>query len=92
MGAIIVVDAFWGDSGEGKVSAWLARHHSCFLCAPAPGPTPDTASSSKTDGRSGPSSGSVTRTAERAVRPDRDGRPDGASCAMAAMGVAPSRV
>ncbi len=25
MGATVIVDAFWGDSGKGKVSAWLAR-------------------------------------------------------------------
>ena len=35
MGAIIVVDAFWGDSGKGKVSAWLARHHAAAFCARA---------------------------------------------------------
>ena len=27
MSAIIVVDAFWGDSGKGKVAAFLARQH-----------------------------------------------------------------
>ena len=27
MGAIIVVDAFWGDSGKGKVAAYLAQKH-----------------------------------------------------------------
>jgi adenylosuccinate synthase len=35
MGAIIVVDAFWGDSGKGKVSAWLARQHQALFCARA---------------------------------------------------------
>ena len=25
MGAVIVVDAFWGDSGKGKIAAYLAR-------------------------------------------------------------------
>ena len=27
MGAIIVVDAFWGDSGKGKIAAYLADKH-----------------------------------------------------------------
>jgi len=27
MSAIIVVDAFWGDSGKGKIAAHLAQHH-----------------------------------------------------------------
>jgi adenylosuccinate synthase len=27
MGAIVVVDAFWGDSGKGKIAAFLARKH-----------------------------------------------------------------
>ena len=27
MNAIIVVDAFWGDSGKGKVAAFLAQKH-----------------------------------------------------------------
>ena len=27
MSAIIVVDAFWGDSGKGKVAAFLAQKH-----------------------------------------------------------------
>lgn len=35
MGAIIVVDAFWGDSGKGKVSAWLSRHHAAAFCVRA---------------------------------------------------------
>lgn len=35
MGAIIVVDAFWGDSGKGKVSAWLTTSRNATYCARA---------------------------------------------------------
>ncbi|MCC7262358.1 MAG: adenylosuccinate synthetase, partial [Candidatus Latescibacteria bacterium] len=35
MSAILVVDAFWGDSGKGKVAAHLARHHQAAFCARA---------------------------------------------------------
>ena len=35
MSAIIVVDAFWGDSGKGKVSAWLSRKHRAAYCVRA---------------------------------------------------------
>ena len=35
MGAIIVVDAFWGDSGKGKIAAYLARHHQAAYCVRA---------------------------------------------------------
>ena len=35
MSAIIVVDAFWGDSGKGKVAAWLARQHAAAFCVRA---------------------------------------------------------
>lgn len=30
MGAIIVVDAFWGDSGKGKIAAYLAQKKCSF--------------------------------------------------------------
>jgi adenylosuccinate synthase len=32
MGAIIVVDALWGDSGKGKVAAYLSRREAAPLC------------------------------------------------------------
>ena len=32
MGAIIVVDALWGDSGKGKVAAFLSRREDAALC------------------------------------------------------------
>ncbi len=32
MGAIIVVDALWGDSGKGKVAAFLSRRENASLC------------------------------------------------------------
>ncbi|HUN22671.1 MAG TPA: adenylosuccinate synthetase [Anaerolineales bacterium] len=35
MGAIIVVDAFWGDSGKGKVAAFLSQKHNALMCARA---------------------------------------------------------
>jgi adenylosuccinate synthase len=35
MGAIIVVDALWGDSGKGKVSAYLSRRENASLCVRA---------------------------------------------------------
>ena len=35
MSAIIVVDAFWGDSGKGKISAWLSRKHRAAYCVRA---------------------------------------------------------
>jgi len=35
MSAIIVVDAFWGDSGKGKVAAWLALQHGASYVARA---------------------------------------------------------
>jgi adenylosuccinate synthase len=31
MGAIVVVDAFWGDSGKGKIAAFLARKHNAAV-------------------------------------------------------------
>ena len=35
MSAIIVVDAFWGDSGKGKIAAYLALRHSAACCVRA---------------------------------------------------------
>src|SRR5512137_1833476 len=35
MGAIIVVDAFWGDSGKGKVAAWLTANRKATYCVRA---------------------------------------------------------
>jgi adenylosuccinate synthase len=35
MGAIIVVDALWGDSGKGKIAAWLSQQYNAPLCARA---------------------------------------------------------
>src|SRR6476661_6827094 len=35
MGAIIVVDALWGDSGKGKVAAFLTRRENATLCVRA---------------------------------------------------------
>ncbi|MEW6752861.1 MAG: adenylosuccinate synthetase [Candidatus Latescibacterota bacterium] len=35
MGAIIVVDAFWGDSGKGKIAAYLAQRRGAAFCARA---------------------------------------------------------
>ena len=35
MGAIIVVDAFWGDAGKGKVTAILCQKHKASLCVRA---------------------------------------------------------
>ena len=35
MGAIIIVDAFWGDSGKGKVAAYLAQKHRATYSARA---------------------------------------------------------
>ncbi|MBU4332638.1 adenylosuccinate synthetase [Patescibacteria group bacterium] len=35
MGAIIIVDAFWGDSGKGKISAYLTRRENAELCVRA---------------------------------------------------------
>lgn len=35
MSAIIVVDAFWGDSGKGKIAAYLAARHSAAFCVRA---------------------------------------------------------
>ena len=32
MGAIIVVDALWGDSGKGKVSAYLSQRENASIC------------------------------------------------------------
>src|SRR5262245_28460862 len=32
MGAIIVVDALWGDSGKGKVAGFLSRRERASLC------------------------------------------------------------
>lgn len=32
MGAIVVVDALWGDSGKGKVAAFLSRREQATLC------------------------------------------------------------
>lgn len=32
MGAIIVVDALWGDSGKGKIAAYLTRREDAALC------------------------------------------------------------
>ena len=31
--AIIVADAFWGDSGKGKIAAYLARKHRAAYAA-----------------------------------------------------------
>ena len=35
MGATIVVDAFWGDSGKGKISAYLALQQRAAYCVRA---------------------------------------------------------
>ncbi len=35
MGAIIVVDAFWGDSGKGKIAAYLAQKNRAAFSARA---------------------------------------------------------
>lgn len=35
MGALIVVDALWGDSGKGKVAAFLSRREDASLCVRA---------------------------------------------------------
>ena len=35
MGAIIVVDAFWGDSGKGKIAAYVAKKHGAAFSARA---------------------------------------------------------
>ena len=35
MSATIVVDAFWGDSGKGKISAWMALRHRAAYCVRA---------------------------------------------------------
>lgn len=35
MGAVVVVDALWGDSGKGKVAAWLARERQAAICVKA---------------------------------------------------------
>lgn len=35
MGAIVIVDAFWGDSGKGKIGAYLAREHKIPYCVRA---------------------------------------------------------
>jgi adenylosuccinate synthase len=35
MGAIVVVDALWGDSGKGKVAAFLSRREQASLCVRA---------------------------------------------------------
>ena len=35
MGAIIVVDAFWGDSGKGKVAAFMAQRYEAAFCVRA---------------------------------------------------------
>jgi adenylosuccinate synthase len=35
MGALIVVDALWGDSGKGKVAAYLSRRENASLCVRA---------------------------------------------------------
>lgn len=35
MGAIIIVDAFWGDAGKGKVSAFLSQKYRANLCVRA---------------------------------------------------------
>ena len=35
MGAIIVVDALWGDSGKGKVAGYLSRRENASLCVRA---------------------------------------------------------
>ena len=35
MSAIIVADAFWGDSGKGKIAAWLALEHGASYVARA---------------------------------------------------------
>ena len=35
MSALIIVDAFWGDSGKGKIAAHLARRHQAAYCARA---------------------------------------------------------
>jgi adenylosuccinate synthase len=32
MGALIVVDALWGDPGKGKVAAYLSRRENARLC------------------------------------------------------------
>jgi len=35
MGATVIVDAFWGDSGKGKISAWLSRQLGATLAVRA---------------------------------------------------------
>ena len=35
MGALVVVDALWGDSGKGKVAAYLSRRENASLCVRA---------------------------------------------------------
>ena len=35
MGAIVIVDAFWGDSGKGKIGAFLASKHRTPFCVRA---------------------------------------------------------
>ena len=35
MGAIIVVDALWGDSGKGKIAGYLSRRENASLCVRA---------------------------------------------------------
>ncbi len=35
MGATIIVDAFWGDSGKGKVASYLAQRDKADICVRA---------------------------------------------------------
>jgi hypothetical protein len=35
MGAMIVVDAFWGDSGKGKIGAFLGQKYRAAFCVRA---------------------------------------------------------
>ncbi len=35
MGAVIVIDSFWGDSGKGKIAAWMSKRDNALVCARA---------------------------------------------------------
>jgi len=50
MGAIIIVDAFWGDAGKGKFSAYFSQVHNASLCVRA-GVGPNAGHSIRVDGR-----------------------------------------
>jgi adenylosuccinate synthase len=50
MGAIVIVDAFWGDAGKGKFSAYLSRLHNAALCVRA-GVGPNAGHSIRVDGQ-----------------------------------------